>query len=130
MTIVPAKLHHVSRQTQHLEATRKFYIEVLGFRELASRPNFPFAGAWLYGSGIQIHLIDEPYHPTEGPANPRENHIAFMIDDPDAAEAALKHHGIAYRRQKSANGVSEQIFFRDPEGWMVELGNYPAVMDQ
>ena len=78
MSIVPAKLHHVSRQTQKLDETRRFYVDVLGFRELSSRPNFPFRGAWLYGSGIQIHLIDEPYHETAGPPNPRENHIAQL----------------------------------------------------
>ena len=130
MTIHPAKLHHVSRQTQKLDETRRFYIEVLGFRELPSRPAFDFKGAWLYGSGIQIHLIDEPYASVDGPVNTRENHIAFMIEDPDAAEAALKHHGIAYHRQTSRNGLSQQIFFRDPEGWMIELGNYPAAMDR
>jgi catechol 2,3-dioxygenase-like lactoylglutathione lyase family enzyme len=129
MSIVPAKLHHVSRQTQKLDETRRFYVDVLGFRELSSRPNFPFRGAWLYGSGIQIHLIDEPYHETAGPPNPRENHIAFLIEDMDAAEETLKQHGISYRRQASADGRSEQIFFRDPEGWMVELGNYRLPMD-
>jgi catechol 2,3-dioxygenase-like lactoylglutathione lyase family enzyme len=129
MTIVPAKLHHVSRQTRKLDETRRFYVDVLGFRELSSRPNFPFRGAWLYGSGIQIHLIDEPYHETEGPPNPRENHIAFLIEDMDAAEETLKQHGISYIRQQSRDGKSEQIFFRDPEGWMVELGNYRLPMD-
>ena len=129
MSIVPAKLHHVSRQTRQLDETRRFYVDVLGFRELSSRPNFPFRGAWLYGSGIQIHLIDEPYHETAGPPNPRENHIAFLIEDMDAAEETLKQHGISYRRQSSADGRSEQIFFRDPEGWMVELGNYRLPMD-
>ena len=130
MTIVPAKLHHVSRQTQKLEETRRFYMDVLGFRELSSRPSFLFRGAWLYGSGIQIHLIDEPFvEGAEQPPNPRENHIAFLIEDLDAAEETLKHHGIGYLRQQSSDGISEQIFFRDPEGWMVELGNYLAPMD-
>ena len=124
MTIQPARLHHVSRQTQKLDETIRFYVDVLGFKELP-RPDFNFRGAWLEGAGIQIHLIDEPYHATGGPANPRENHIAFLIADPDAAEQTLKDRGIAYRRQKSLSG-NEQIFFRDPEGWMVELGNYPG----
>ena len=129
MSIVPAKLHHVSRQTQKLDETRRFYVDVLGFRELSSRPNFPFRGAWLYGSGIQIHLIDEPYIGTDGPPNSRENHIAFLISDMDAAEETLKQHAITYLRQQSRDGKSEQIFFRDPEGWMVELGNYSAPID-
>ena len=45
MTIVPAKLHHVSRQTQKLDETRRFYVEVLGFRELSSRQLSPAFGS-------------------------------------------------------------------------------------
>ena len=90
-------LHHVSRQTRKLEETRKFYVDVLGFREVP-RPNMNFAGAWLYGAGIQIHLIDEPFDAPPSTINSKENHIAFKVTDMDAAEAALKEQGIAYKR--------------------------------
>src|SRR5665213_4068760 len=125
MSIVPVKLHHVSRQTQKLEETRRFYIEVLGFRELSSRPAFNFGGAWLYGSGMQIHLIDEPFDPPRVPLNGRENHIAFQVEDMDAAEVFLKERGIVYQRNIVPERKSDQIFFRDPEGWLIELGRYP-----
>ncbi len=79
MTIVPAKLHHVSRQTQRLDETRQFYVDVLGFREL-TRPGFAFRGAWLYGAGIQLHLIEEPFSPQEMARSIRaRNHIAFAV---------------------------------------------------
>jgi catechol 2,3-dioxygenase-like lactoylglutathione lyase family enzyme len=130
MTIVPEKLHHVSRQTRKLEETRRFYIEVLGFRELSSRPNFNFGGAWLYGAGIQIHLIDEPFPDPPVEINSRENHIAFRIHDMNAAEQVLKDRGIVYRRQTVPERNSDQIFFRDPEGWMIELGPYPNPIDR
>jgi len=129
MTIVPAMLHHVSRQTRKLEETRKFYVEVLGFREL-SRPEMNFAGAWLYGAGIQIHLIDEPFPAQPVTINSRENHIAFKVADMDAAEASLKEKGIAYKRNIIPERRSDQIFFRDPEGWLIELGSYPNPIDQ
>jgi catechol 2,3-dioxygenase-like lactoylglutathione lyase family enzyme len=129
MTIVPSKLHHVSRQTRKLEETRKFYVDVLGFREV-SRPELSFAGAWLYGAGIQIHLIDESFDTPPSEINSRENHIAFKIDDMDGAEAALKEKGIEYRRQVVPERRSDQIFFRDPEGWLIELGSYPNPMDR
>jgi len=129
MTIRPSQLHHVSRQTQKLEETRKFYCEVLGFKEL-SRPNFNFGGAWLYGSGIQIHLIQEPFPPNPTEINSREGHIAFKVSDMEQAEQVLKHHGINYRRNIVPERASDQIFFRDPEGWMVELGPYPAPIDE
>ena len=122
-------LHHVSRQTRKLEETRKFYVDVLGFREVP-RPNMNFAGAWLYGAGIQIHLIDEPLDAPPSTINSKENHIAFKVTDMDAAEAALKEQGIAYKRNIAPERRSDQIFFRDPEGWLIELGSYPNPMDR
>jgi glyoxylase I family protein len=129
MTIRPTQLHHVSRQTQKLEETRRFYCEVLGFKEL-SRPGFNFPGAWLYGSGIQIHLIQEPFAPNPEEINSRESHIAFKVDDMEAAEEVLKHHGIRYRHNVVPERGTNQLFFRDPEGWLIELGPYPAPIDQ
>lgn len=129
MTIIPEKLHHVSRQTQKLEQTRRFYVDVLGFREVP-RPELNFAGAWLYGAGIQIHLIDEPFDAPPSTINSRENHIAFKVADMDAAEASLKEKGVAYQRNTNAARRSDQIFFRDPENWLIELGSYPNPMDR
>ena len=117
MSIVPVKLHHVSRQTRKLDETRRFYVDVLGFRELASRPELNFAGAWLFGAGIQIHLIDEPFDAPPSAINSKENHIAFKVENMDAAEAVLKEKGVAYRRNIVPERKSDQIFFRDPEGW-------------
>jgi catechol 2,3-dioxygenase-like lactoylglutathione lyase family enzyme len=129
MTIAPTKLHHVSRQTRKLDETRKFYVDVLGFREII-RPGLSFAGAWLYGAGIQIHLIDEPFDTPPEAINSKENHIAFKVDDMDAAEAALKEQGIVYQRNVVPERRSDQIFFRDPEGWLIELGSYPNPIDR
>jgi catechol 2,3-dioxygenase-like lactoylglutathione lyase family enzyme len=119
MTIIPAKLHHVSRQTRQLDVTRQFYVDVLGFREI-TRPPFSFRGAWLFGAGIQMHLIEEPFDAPPETLNTRENHIAFAIDDGDAAEAALKQRGINYRRNVLPERGTNQIFFRV----------FPPVMDK
>jgi catechol 2,3-dioxygenase-like lactoylglutathione lyase family enzyme len=129
MSLSISKLHHVSRQTRKLEETRRFYVDVLGFREVA-RPRLSFAGAWLYGAGIQIHLIDEPFDSPPSEINSRENHIAFQVPDMDAAEAMLREKGVSYQRNTVPERRSDQIFFRDPEGWLVELGSYPNPMDR
>ena len=129
MPIQPAKLHHVSRQTKNLDVTQKFYEDVLGFRAI-SRPPFNFRGAWLYGFGMQLHLIEEPFDEPPVAINTRENHIAFAIDSLDDAEAVVKEHGLAYRRQEVPERGTGQIFFRDPDGWLIEVGVYAAVMDQ
>jgi catechol 2,3-dioxygenase-like lactoylglutathione lyase family enzyme len=129
MTIVPSKLHHVSRQTLKLDETRQFYVDVLGFTEI-SRPSFGFKGAWLYGAGIQLHLIEEPYSPQDMAINSRENHIAFAVTDMEAAEETLKARGVAYRHNVVPDRGTNQLFFKDPDGWMIELGMFPQTMDR
>ena len=49
-------VNHLAVVTSRLEASRRFYREVLGFREV-SRPNFKFPGAWMYNYGLMIHII-------------------------------------------------------------------------
>ena len=50
-------LDHCSIRTLNLEASRVFYVDVLGMRE-GDRPDFPFPGAWLYlEDRAVIHLV-------------------------------------------------------------------------
>jgi catechol 2,3-dioxygenase-like lactoylglutathione lyase family enzyme len=116
-------LNHIARTTRNLEASRRFYIDVLGCREI-SRPDFSFAGAWLYVAGLQFHLIEDlntPDSPVE--INTRESHIAFHVEDLDAMEKRLREHGILYRRSMIVDRKIDQIFFRDPDGWTIEIGS-------
>ncbi len=118
-------VHHIARTTRRLEASRRFYRDVLGFREI-ERPPFSFGGAWLYNYGVQIHLIEDPQapHPTEN-ISTRADHLALHVDDIEEAKRLLQAHGIPYRENlQTATGVL-QLFFQDPDGHHVELGTYP-----
>lgn len=120
-------LNHVSRQTKRLAESRKFYAEVLGFREI-SRPGFNFEGAWLYGAGIQIHLIGDGSASDPTPEiNTRANHIAFAVADVDVMEQRLKALGVPYRRNVIPDRGIHQLFFQDPDGHTIELGRYGAI---
>jgi glyoxylase I family protein len=121
------QLNHVARTTKDLEASRRFYIEVLGCKEI-SRPNFSFRGAWLYVGGMQFHLIED-LNMAPGPVgiNTREGHVAFAVEDVDAAEERLRELGIVYKRQVIVDRGIHQIFFRDPDGWLIEFGKYGVI---
>lgn len=121
------KLHHVSRVTTRLEQAIAFYRDVLGFAEIP-RPNFDFRGAWLFNYGLQIHLIDKSTGGAgEETINSRSNHIAFATDDLAAVEQALQAHGIEYKENFQARNPNvRQLFFQDPDGFHIEVGNYPA----
>ena len=116
-------LNHIARTTKNLEASRRFYVDVLGCREI-SRPAFSFAGAWLYVAGLQFHLIEDLSTP-DGPAaiNTRVSHIAFRVANLDAMEQRLRDHGIVYKRSAIQDRKIDQIFFHDPDGWMIEIGS-------
>ncbi len=118
-------VNHLARNTRRLEEMKSFYCDVLGFREI-QRPNFQFPGAWLYNYGLQIHLIvDESAAQTDGAISTRAGHLALDVDNTDAIERILQQRGIEYQKnQVPLTGVT-QIFFHDPDGFHIELGNYP-----
>jgi len=118
-------VNHVGRITRRVEESRRFYRDVLGFREV-SRPNFDFPGAWLYNYGIMIHLIyNEKAPDPDGEIQTRDDHLALNTNDLDAAEKLLVEHGVPYRKNVIADRNIAQIFVRDPDGHHVEIGTYP-----
>lgn len=122
-------VNHVARLTRHLEESRAFYRDVLGFRELA-RPNFMFPGAWLFNYGLQIHLIVDDAAPLEkGDISTRADHLALHVPDIAAAEQLLIEHGIEYKKNYVADRDVTQLFFHDPDGHHIEIGCYPPVRE-
>jgi glyoxylase I family protein len=123
-------LNHIARTTKDLEKSRRFYIDVLGCREI-SRPAFNFAGAWLFVAGLQFHLIEDLATPDGAAAiNTRESHIAFRVADLDGMERRLQAHQITYKRSGIQDRRIDQIFFLDPDGWMIEIGSDYWAIDE
>ena len=120
--------NHIALETRRLDESIRFYIDVLGAKEI-SRPAFPFRGAWLYLGGIQIHLIDEGAPEGRHAINTRTNHFACVVPDVDEAEQRLNKMGIVYKRNLIADRGIHQLFFQDPDGHTIEVGRY-GIIDQ
>ena len=116
-------VNHISRVTADVQRSLAFYRDVLGFRQVW-RPNFNFAGAWLFDDRVMIHLIEGTPPSRSEKISTRADHVAFDAEDVDAVEAGLKEHGIEYNRGVNAGGIT-QIFFHDPDGNHIEIGTYP-----
>lgn len=116
-----AGMNHLSFPVRDLERSVRFYRDVLGLAPIP-RPDLPIPGAWLGGNGIQVHLIVPPEGvPLGAPPpslNPLGGHVAFSIDDYDAAAAALRAAGIETLAAGSEVG---QLWIRDPDGHLIEL---------
>ena len=120
-------VNHLAVVTRRLEASLRFYRDVLGFREV-SRPNFKFPGAWLYNYGLMIHIIgrEKSGAPAEE-IQTREAHIALHCDHLDEVEQLLREHGVPFRKNEVPERNIKQLFFQDPDGFHIEVGTYPPL---
>lgn len=125
-------LEHFLVRANNLDDTRAFYENVLGLR-VGERPNFPFAGDWLYLGGVPcVHLVQEGFEEglatfmgrEEGETQPHDNtgaidHIAFNATDLDGMRKRFADFGLETHEQGIGN--LRQIFIKDPNGVRIEL---------
>ncbi|CAN6326842.1 unnamed protein product [Urochloa humidicola] len=123
-----ASLNHISLVCRSVEESLSFYTDVLGFVPIRRPGSFDFDGAWLFNYGIGIHLLqseDPDSLPEKTEINPKDNHISFQCESMAAVERRLKELGIPYvQRCVEEGGINvDQIFFHDPDGFMIEICN-------
>lgn len=121
-------LDHVTLVVDDLEASRAFYVGVLGMQEVP-RPAFSFGGLWFQSGPTQIHLIIE--HDGSGPAGnlvpaehrgSRTHHFAFQVDDAHACVERLRELEVPIAAgPKERPDGAVQVFVCDPDGHVVEL---------
>lgn len=109
---------HVAINVRDLARAEAFYGGLLGLNKVDR--SLKFAGAWYQVNGFQLHLIvakdwrASSHHPKWG----RNAHVAFAIDDLEAAKAALMEAHCPV--QISASGRAA-LFTQDPDGNIIEL---------
>lgn len=127
-------LNHFLVVADDLEATRDFYVDVLGLEE-GFRPPFDFIGHWIYlGERAVVHLagrrdyLDKADRVRDGSgdiATGAIDHIAFEATGLQDMVETLERHGVPVRHRKVPDINLHQLFVHDPNGVLIEL-NYPA----
>ena len=119
---------HVTIICADLEATRRFYVDVLGMTEV-SRPAFGFPGLWFQIGKVQIHATQQNAEAGQAgwgdrgaQVTSRGHHIAFAVDDVVKALEIVEAHNvrIASPLQQRPDGF-KQVYLYDPDGHVVEL---------
>ncbi|EOX97080.1 hypothetical protein QUC31_015850 [Theobroma cacao] len=119
-------LNHVSFVCKSVSRSVRFYEEVLGFVLIKRPSSFKFEGAWLFNYGIGIHLLESESVPTKKEKiNPKDNHISFQCSDMNLVMQKLEEMNIEYVTAVVEEGgiKVDQLFFHDPDGYMVEICN-------
>jgi catechol 2,3-dioxygenase-like lactoylglutathione lyase family enzyme len=99
------------------EKARAFYVELLGFTELAKPHELAKrGGAWFQSGNVQLHLgVEADFRPA------RKAHPAFIVDDLDTLIAAAQNVGYETdTSQPPIDGYKRAHIF-DPFGNRIEL---------
>jgi YD repeat-containing protein len=119
------RLNHVSIHADDLEASVRFYTEVLGMEKIPTYA-FGFPVQYLRLGDLQLHLFER----SESEA-PRLHHIGINVDDFEEAFVRAQELGILERHSffedmyELPDG-SVQMYLRDPAGNLIEI-DWPDV---
>ena len=111
------------------DRSNAFYRDVVG-AELVQRGK-----GWAYRFGAsQLNLHGpglNPHPVAKLPVQPGNSDICFVWDGPiEDAVAHLKEHGVAIEegpvKRNGARGEGISVYFRDPDGSLLEFISYPA----
>jgi catechol 2,3-dioxygenase-like lactoylglutathione lyase family enzyme len=133
-------LHHVNVVVKDVEASKKFYCDILGMGDVPRHPSFTFPGAWLRSGSAEIHLIQEDVA-THAPGDLSysvaattdkdlafSRHFSLAIDDTDALVRQLQAHDvdIVFGPVERLGGLV-QTYCYDLDGHLIEFSQMPAV---
>ena len=119
-------IDHIALHVADLEASVAFYSGVFGFQEI---PAAAKGRRWLsLGNGVALHLLGQR---TAAVVDNRSVHVAFTSDNLEPIMQRLKERGVAWSdfagTQNSVGTVRtdgvRQIFFRDPDGYWIEVND-------
>jgi catechol 2,3-dioxygenase-like lactoylglutathione lyase family enzyme len=116
-------MNHFNVLTDDVEATRRFYVEVIGLTE-GERPPLGFPGTWLYAGGQAILHVSQARLPAQRAGV--IDHIAFSASDLPATVERLKKHGVEHVVRQQVGTRIWQLFCHDPMGAKVELDFDPS----
>lgn len=119
-------VHHVAILVSDYQASRHFYVDLLGFTVL--RENFrPEKNDWkldLILDGVELEIFSAPAAPPR-PDRPEAlglRHLAFRVEDVEQEAAALNAKGIPTEPiRMDPYSQRHFTFFRDPDGLPLEL---------
>jgi catechol 2,3-dioxygenase-like lactoylglutathione lyase family enzyme len=109
------KLVELAYFTENVSQMTDFYRSLLGAEPVARSEDMA-----IFMSGSTKIFIHRKYPAAEGEL-PADNHIAFAVEDVDAACTALTRQGLTLEVPPQDYYWGRSAYLRDPDGQMVEI---------
>ena len=123
------RIDHFVLTVRSLEESCRFYQRVLGFERLDA-PGRPTA-LKLGGQKINLHEVGHTFEPKASAPTPGAGDFCLITNDPiTQIHVHLLACGIAVETgpvaREGAQGPMSSLYFRDPDGNLVEVSHYDA----
>jgi catechol 2,3-dioxygenase-like lactoylglutathione lyase family enzyme len=116
------RLDHVSLNVADRVRAIEWYRDVLGLPQL-NEPTDDDEPVFMGDPGLQFGLFQARVtSPPREPESTGMRHVALVVDDLDGAKARLEAHGVESTFADHGNALS--LYFRDPDGHVLELTTY------
>lgn len=120
-------IHHIAILTDDYATSKRFYTEILGFeivRETYRAERKSYKLDLAIAGRYQVELFSFPDFRERGsyPEAKGLRHLAFAVDDVDAAAAELRIKGVEVEPVRIDELTQKRfVFFSDPNGQPLEL---------
>lgn len=121
-----SKIHHIAIISSDYQAAKEFYVNKLGLpliREVYRPERRDYILTLLVGDvEVELFVMENPPQRVTNPEACGLRHLAFHVEDMDAAVAWLNGLGIETEPVRLDPFTSKRMtFFRDPDGLPLEL---------
>lgn len=115
------QLDHVTIRTRNIEATRDFFVNVFEMTP-GERPELirRIPGCWLYSEGQPLVHIIGAFVDGADRAAEAIDHVGFRLTGYGAFRAKLGRLGIPYSTMDLDDIQERRLFFRAPDGPLIE----------
>ncbi len=119
------QFNHIALHVKDISTSAKFYGETLGLLPVEVPDSLKAVRAWFQlGNTQMIHLLAGRTEPVVNDRN--GGHFSLFVKSIDSTLVFMKKNNIPYHLQVRFGGV-KQIYFADPDGYLIELNEWQAL---
>ncbi len=131
-----AKIKHIAISTQDVDATARFYVDVLGLKEIQKLDTKNATGYYLSDGNINLAILNFKNDQVAGVERGRSysgiHHIGFQVEDDENVKAKLEEANFPPREDinaalgigmDSSHHANVEVKYTAPDGVVIDISH-------